>query len=371
MFKKAKYIMVALVVTCSLAVTPAGATSPQNNRPIVYTNGLDGHVVSVNPDGSNRRDYGPGLFPRLSPDGKNLAFSRDNADFSARDLYVVQIGGSSERKVAERIYTPGSQAYFFSWAPDSKKLTYTTESGETNPETGSVSKQIATVHIDGSDQKQLTADPNGVTNVNPVWSPDGKKILYQRNTSLYTINASGGDQRQVVENAAEGSWAPSSDKILFTEPGVGVRTAAADGTNRTTISPIGSNARWSPDGKKIVMEAPNCGCTSEPNAIIMFNSDGSNKTLLASPPTAGTVQHPVWSPDSKSVAFVEFARQQPAQLIRKPFSDGSASVVIVERVGYPEWAYLSQHAAPNPPHHSGHWYAKIELWYQWLMQLWR
>lgn len=373
MLKIMTYLVVAGVMAASTLLTTAGpvqAMSPSNNsRRIVFTNGLDGHVVSIQSNGSDRRDYGPGYYPTQSPDGKRIAFSRDNADFSARDLYVVHTDGTNLQKVSERVYTPGSLANHFSWAPDSTKLVFTVESGSTDPQAGSEYKQIYTAKTDGGNRQQLTHDATGIDNINPVWSPNGKYILYQRNRDLYTMNANGTTQRQVVANAMSGSWASDSRKILFNETNVGVRTAKSDGSNRITLSALGAAARWSPDNKKIVMEAPACDCPADPLSIITINPDGSDKTIVATPPTAGTVQHPVWSPDSKAVAFVQFARYQPTQLIVKSLAGGDGTVIITERVAYPEWATLSRYAS-TPPHFASPW--DVVAWvYHWLEKIWR
>lgn len=347
MLKRIYYVIAAFIIACGVVTTqstPTRAVIP-TNRPIVYVNGLDGHIVSINPDGSNRRDYGAGFFPQLSPDGRKIAFSRYADDFLTRDLYVINTDGSQLRKIATRVHTPGSSVYSFSWSPNSKKLAFTKESGKNDPQTGGEFKQISTVNATGGAVQQLTYDGAGIYNANPVWSPDGMHILYQHTTGLYIMNSNGNSQRLVVAEASQGSWSPDGNKILFLHTDLGIQIANIDSSHRVSLSPIGNNARWSPDGKKIVMEAPNCGCSTEPAAIIIFNADGSGKTVIATPPSAGALQHPVWSPSSNAVAFVEFATWQPARLVTKPITGGDASVVIIERVGYPEWAYTRSYLA--------------------------
>src|SRR4030042_1878618 len=65
---------------------------------------------------------------------------------------------------------------------------------------------------------------------NPLWSPDGKQILFtstpppgkngeKKKTQLYVIDVSGGEARQLtdVENGVDTPrWAPNSRSILFT-----------------------------------------------------------------------------------------------------------------------------------------------------------
>lgn len=349
MRKRIAYIIAALVAVFGFVTPSVPAKAASDERRIVYMNGMDGHVISIKPDGSGRLDYGPDFYPALSPDGTKIAFARDTSDYTARDLMVSDIDGNNLHKVADHVYTPGSKAQFFSWSPDGAKLAFTVESGFFDPHTGSAYKQIATADVNGNDPMQLTRDDANVANINPVWSPDGTKILYSHNTDLYIMNADGTNQHLIVAGATEGTWAPDSSKILFLEVGVGVRTANLDGSGRVTLSAIGNNARWSPGGSSIVMEAPECGCSTQSASIISIKPDGTGKTVLAAPPSAGSVQHPVWSPDGTKVAFVEFASWEPTRLVTVPATGGTANVVIIESAGYPEWAYLAYTPATPTP----------------------
>lgn len=350
MRNKIGYLLATVVVAGGCMFAPLAAHAASNVRPIVYVNGLDGHVVSIKPDGTDRHDYGPGFLPKMSPDGTKIAFTRDTSDYAARDLYAVNTDGTDLHKVSDHVYTPGSPSQSFTWSPDNTKLVFKVESGYFDPHTGSAYKEIATASVDGTNQTQLTHDDAGVNNMSPNWSPDGSKILYNHNTDLYMMNADGSNQHLVVGGATDGSWAPDSTKILFLEVGVGVRTADLDGGNRVTLSAVGNDARWSPSGDKIVMEAPECGCNTGQTGILTVKPDGSDKKLLAPPPTGGSVQHPVWSPDGSTVAFVEFASWEPTRLVTVPAAGGDRHVVIVESVGDPEWSYLApQQTTPPPP----------------------
>ena len=359
MRKKMSYMLAAVAVVVGLLVPQPAAAAP-NDRRIVYTNGLDGHAISVNPDGSDRRDYGPGYSPKLSPDGSKIALARDGADGTTRDLYVVNADGSNLRKLSENINTQGSPAQHFSWSPDSTKLVHTTEYGAAPGTPGGEHKQIAVVHADGTNKVQLTNEPANTWNINPMWSPDGTRILYVRTTTgsaVYMMNADGSNQHQVVANAADASWSPDATKILFSESGVGIRTANADGSGRATLAVVGTYAKWSPDGSRIVLESPECDCSQTPSAIVTVKPDGTDRKIIATPPTAGGVGQPAWSPDSAKVIFTEWARWESPRLVVKPVSGGDGSVVVMESAGNPQWAYL----AYTPPQQQYHWQFNLNL----------
>ncbi len=74
------------------------------------------------------------------------------------------------------------------------------------------------------------------------------------------------------------------------------------------------DARWSPDGNKIAVESPQGGIPLYGNTLYIMNADGTDRQLLTKPEvtiydsTWGTLyyagaMHPVWSPDSKQIAY--------------------------------------------------------------------
>lgn len=84
-----------------------------------------------------------------------------------------------------------------------------------------------------------------------------------------------------------------------------------DGTNvkwvlSDTTFPV-SDARWSRDGTKIVLTSPVGGDFFYGDAIYVVNADGTNLSKLTYPDSGSNHTiiglHPVWSPDSKQIAF--------------------------------------------------------------------
>lgn len=166
-----------------------------------------------------------------------------------------------------------------------------------------------------------------------IWNPDGSKLLIRctRSTSpsesviaLYVMNADGTDFNKLVSipNAAVGicisslAWSPSGDKIVFHVSRLrsggylaiinpdGTRLNAI-GTNFTdmesileslTVDEMQRNLGWSPDGTKMAFEWE----TGDGTYIYVADGDGSNFAKLYFDASS---RHPVWSYDSKKIAF--------------------------------------------------------------------
>jgi TolB protein len=244
--------------------------------------------------------------------------------------------------------TPAAAAIVFTHAPDG---------GPPWPV-----EDIYTMANDGTNVRPLTNDGHSH---DPVWSPDGQRILFVHDAALqnpapaekksfesyhpvdlYVMDSNGGNRRlirrmePVIYSAA---WSPDGKTIAVNAvPNEGRKSGLfllnADGSGQPQL--IFRNAftpAWSPDGNKLAvsLEQPR-GVWS----IHVLNRDGSGDTRLTDP--AVTAGEPAWSPDGKRIAFDETPNRGGKQQIFLMDADGSGSRQITSdpnwSCGHPSWS---------------------------------
>jgi tricorn protease len=153
----------------------------------------------------------------------------------------------------------------------------------------------------------------------PSISPDGKRIVFQHDFDLYTVNVPGGQPRKLnlavafdakefdvevipVQSRAEGfSLSPSGDYmavnyhgevvIVPTETGVGEKTQVTNSAWRD------QNAMYAPDGRKIVYVSDEGG---EQQLWLYDMATATRKKLTNVPAEKDNL---VWAPSSQKIAF--------------------------------------------------------------------
>ncbi len=103
--------------------------------------------------------------PRLSPDGKQLAYYRDEGMLMVQNLETLR-----ERKLIRDVVRRAVWNTELNWSPDGQWLTYTAI-------TPSYDRDVWVVQADGSEEpRNLTQYPT--TNWGPIWTGDGKNIVF-------------------------------------------------------------------------------------------------------------------------------------------------------------------------------------------------
>ncbi len=170
---------------------------------------------------------------------------------------------------------------------------------------------IYSMNLVGSKKKlkQLTRGPNNAMNVEPVISPDGKKIAFSSDRSgrpmIYIMNRNGSGVKRVTFAGKYNStptWSPDGKKIAFAGLDKGnfdIFTVDLDGTNlkRLTNARKVSGKRadnespsWSPDGRYIVFTSNRTGRKQ----LYVVGADGSNERRITF--DKFNYHTPKWSP---------------------------------------------------------------------------
>jgi Tol biopolymer transport system component len=183
--------------------------------------------------------------------------------------------------------------------------------------------QIYVMNADGSNQQRITQIPTGA--LSPVWSPDGRKILFISQiqhasgvgvtNDLYIVNTDGTNLLRLAGNTSGSDWSPDSTKIVFAsdqeESGHSqIYIVNADGSNQIRLidDPVYADApNWSPDGSKIAYRSQRDSANQQPDGlgnIYVVNPDGSNQVRVTSDPGSEWFQD--WSPDNQKIVYVSW-----------------------------------------------------------------
>lgn len=146
---------------------------------------------------------------------------------------------------------------------------------------------------------------------NPAWSPDGEYLLFGRGTTIYRVKSDGSDARPLVTNAGGDLDWSVRNKIVFTLQRGRRRnlyTVRSDGTGRRRLTRDGysEEASFSPDGRWIAFTKRRQGRFESGDrdfgVYVMRSSGGRARRVTPS----GAV--PAWSPTGRSIAFVRGRR---------------------------------------------------------------
>ena len=327
----------------TLVITPAPSASPVDSASAAASApptsaAVDGNIVFFDGGGTHRQVYiehadGSALGqlvvsgfddvkPRLSPDGRTVAFTRYAPESS--NIFVVGVDGTNLREIDKAsCVKPCGGDEEVSWSPDGTQFVVTRGLFDALPPTSTpYNVALWLMHADGSAAHQITLKgrichnvcPGGAQDNRAAWSPDGKRLVFTRDTyttpeqfGIFTIAPDGSDLRRVTPekmNVDDAAWSPDGTLIAFQsppEPTDGVEqdiyTIHPDGTGLQKLTQglgLGwsNGASWSPDGSQIVFS--HLPSTDGASDLFVMNRDGSDIHLLA--PTALWENGPNWGP---------------------------------------------------------------------------
>ena len=135
--------------------------------------------------------------PDLSPDSQWLTYSSQGS--RQEDVFVIKVDGTNQRHLTNDRFNDRSPR----WSPDGNWIAfYSDRSGR---------YEIWAINVDGSGLQQLTFT-DGAPAVYPVWSPDGKQMVFkQRGLLPYIFDPT----RSWAEQTPQQLNAPSEQKENF------------------------------------------------------------------------------------------------------------------------------------------------------------
>src|SRR5256885_1097382 len=187
--------------------------------------------------------------------------------------------------------------------------------------------QIYVMNPDGSGVSRVTNDTGG--SVDPIWSPDGKRIAYANfhsgRSEVFVINVVGtGETQLTTDGGFPGAWSPDGTRIAFANSSDGddeiflMNPDGSDVTRLTDNTFRDFPTAWSPNGAQILFQSDREDGDEE---IYVMNADGGGVTRLTHSPGRDEGDRAGWSPDGRRVVV---SRDRDAS--------GRAAVILLRRL---------------------------------------
>lgn len=232
----------------------------------------------------------------------------------ATRIYVRERNGRVRPLLEEFPGVPPMADYFPRWSPDGKRIVFTRANvgGELSPI--ATNSAVYVVDADGKALRRLT-EPN--MSGFGTWSPDGREIVFNGPTpngrfGLYAIDLDA--RRSKPRMLSQGmdfqpDWSPDGRFIAFTSFRDGgswqVYVMRRDGSavRRLTFTDGHQDKypTWSPDGKNMVFEStrdnecpPTAGAVCRPSRMYVMRRDGTGQRPISDGPADS---YPAWSTD--------------------------------------------------------------------------
>ena len=138
---------------------------------------------------TNSSDYSEECqYPAWSPDGKNIAFSKES------NLWIMNADGSGERRLTP-LRTEGYECGA-NWSPDGKWILFSAKKSDVKAD-----YDIWIVAADGAGAKKLVDMESW--ELSPIWTLDGKKILFVKGKQIWKMSPDGTGLQKILNLESE------------------------------------------------------------------------------------------------------------------------------------------------------------------------
>ena len=263
---------------------------------------------------NNPAPYDPGfaIFPRVSPDGNQIAYAWWHSERAQFELRVVDWEGSEPRT----LHTAEGRIAPFDWSPDGRFILAARRGGD--PYAAEI---VLVATADGVITVLETLGPSRPQGA--AFSPDGRFIVYDRPSEeyadqrdIFVMRLDGRQKTRIVDDSSNDyvlGWAPDGDHILFCSdrtgtPGVwllpmsdGRPTGAPELVLPDTwgVAPV----EFLPDGRYYYGVQTGAQDLYVTTLGADYNSVAVPPTL-ATPRRLGNTTYPAWSPDGRHLAYI-------------------------------------------------------------------
>lgn len=277
------------------AARPAGSAPERLPGTLVFQDRNGGNIYVMKADGTGLRRLTNGFEPALSPDGRQVAFTRWE---EPRGLYVINTDGSGERLLfgANRARSP-------TWTPDGQAIVF---------ERNKSSKQCRSTPFGCLTEEEWLQRFGGnlcigISSRQICFTDFPLFTLYFTNLTRFDLATGEARDLPAAETATAPRHHPRQDLVVYLDKdGLAATASQGDAPPRRLVQQPNAlgPAAFSPDGSSIVASRR----SHDHWDLWRWSADGGQSTALTTPPgLAERAPHsvaPTISPDGRSIAFL-------------------------------------------------------------------
>jgi hypothetical protein len=264
-----KRILTTLVVMAALlSMTAVPALATENGLIVLSDGGSLALVDPANPSSIGNAP-GSGMHPTVTPDGKTVVYVQSGAESSTPEIASVPIDGSATRTVLTSTEDPNYPYIYNQYptvSPDGKTV-YFWQQKYTDPTQSVAASEIKSVPIGGGNATTVFDDEPNKEYYNLKITPDGQNFVFDDGHNIFTLPVSGGavtrltntetwPNAQIDETRPDIS--PDGTKVVFWSEGslYTVPFSPTGGQNRTKLNTTTTEAETDCMGNNRYLSAP-------------------------------------------------------------------------------------------------------------------
>ena len=232
--------------------------------------------------------------PRISPDGRLIAYSVTTTDWEAnrfdREIWLAPPDGEPFQLTR----TEAGSSTGHRWSPDGSRLGFLTDRGD--------GEQIYLIPAEGGEAERLTSHDGGIRSFR--FSRDGGRIAFA------ATDPAPGDFEEREESYGDYAVEDADFRmshLWVTQVQAGAEPRRLTGGGGFTVGSFD----WSPDGLEIAFDhtpTPQVNSSRAADISVVEVATGTVRTLVADP---ARERGPLWSPDGGRILFTTSADANP------------------------------------------------------------